>query len=214
MQMRSISEAAKRVEPGDTVFIHAGVYRESVTVDKSGTPERPIRFVAAPGEHVTITGADELAQWQREPNNANIFSTSWPHRFIRWNRSGTHPDDDYHQMIGRCEQVFILGYPLLQVLDRNCLTRGTFYVDLEAEQLLVCPRDDTDLSRKPPRVEASARQLLWHSKGSHIHLRGLRFRYGANMAQHGNPLRIRCAAHGRPSPAATPPLSACHAQYG
>ena len=85
MQVRSISEAVKRVEPGDTVFIHAGVYRESVTVDKSGTPERPIRFVAAAGEHVTITGADELAQWQREPCNTNIFSTSWPHRFIGWN---------------------------------------------------------------------------------------------------------------------------------
>ena len=33
--------------------------------------------------------------------------------------------------------------------------------------------------------EASARQLLWHVKGDHVHLRGIRFRYAANMAQHG-----------------------------
>jgi hypothetical protein len=57
-QVRTISEAASKVEPGDTVVIHSGVYRETVTIEKSGTQERPIRFEAAPGENVVITGIE------------------------------------------------------------------------------------------------------------------------------------------------------------
>ncbi len=186
-QVRTISEAATKAGPGDTVVIHGGVYRESVTVENSGTEDRPIRFLAAAGENVVITGADAIREWAKEPGGGNVFSAPWPHRFIGWNQSGTHPDDDEHKMIGRCEQVFILGYPLLQVLDRDGLRRGTFYVDTGARRIDVCPRDGADLAKgeESPLVEASARQVLWHVKGKHVHLRGLRFRYAANMAQHG-----------------------------
>ncbi|MDG3002744.1 right-handed parallel beta-helix repeat-containing protein [Paludisphaera mucosa] len=185
VQLRTISEAAAKVEPGDRVVIHGGVYRESVTVEASGTVERPIRFEAAPGEAVVVSGADVIREWTREPGGRDVFSAPWPHRFIAWDPSGTHPGDDYHRMIGRCEQVFIGGYPHLQTLGREGLGRGTFYVDPEAKRLYVCPRDDTDLTKSPPLVEASSRQELWRSKGAYTHLRGVRFRYAANMAQHG-----------------------------
>ncbi len=184
-QVRTISEAATRAEPGDTVVIHDGIYRETVTVEKSGTAEKPIRFLAAPGENVIITGADEIREWSKEPGDERVFSAPWSHHFVGWSKTGTHPGDDYHKMIGRCEQVFILGYPLLQVLDRALLSRGTFYVDLEAKRIYVCPRDGVDLSKKPPLVESSARPLLWRSKGAYVHLRGIHFRFAANMAQHG-----------------------------
>ncbi len=184
-QIRTISEAATKAGPGDTVLIHDGIYRETVTVEQSGTPERPIRFEAAPGERVVITGADEIREWRKEPGVEKIFSAPWPHRFIGWNKTGTHPADDYHTMIGRCEQVFILGHPLLQVLDRAALSRGTFHVDLDAKRIYVCPRNGIDLSKKPPLVESSARPLLWRSKGAYVYLRGIRFRFAANMAQHG-----------------------------
>ena len=36
-QVRTISEAATKAGPGDTVVIHDGIYRETVTVEKSGT---------------------------------------------------------------------------------------------------------------------------------------------------------------------------------
>ena len=185
-QVRTISEAAAKAGPGDTIMVHGGVYRESVVVEKSGSTESPIRFLAAPGEKVVITGADAIREWKREPGGRNVFSAAWTHRFIGWNRSGTHPDDDEHKMIGRCEQVFILGYPLLQVLDRDRLGRGTFHVDLAAGRIHVCPRDGADLTKEEaPLVEASARQELWHVKGKHVQLRGFHFRYAANMAQQG-----------------------------
>lgn len=181
---KTIARAARAVAAGDTVRIHDGIYRESVTVDQSGTPDKPITFEAAPGEHVILTGADRPAQWRPEAGPEKIYSTPWPHRFITWSKQMTHPDDEYHRVVGRSEQVFVYGYPCLQVLGREQLARGTFFVDLNAGRLYVCPAEGRDLTREG-EVEAAARAEIWQSKGAFIRVRGLRFRYAANMAQHG-----------------------------
>src|SRR5512139_768928 len=55
---KSIAKAAEKARAGDVVMIHGGVYRERVLVKGSGTAQAPIRFKAAPGEHVVVTGAD------------------------------------------------------------------------------------------------------------------------------------------------------------
>jgi len=184
-QTRTISEAARQLAAGDGVIIHGGIYREAVVVEASGTAANPIVFEAAPAEHVVVTGADLLTDWQREDPAQQIFSTPWPHRFIGWNRTNAHPGDDYHQLIGRCEQVFAEHYPLRQVLTRDKLSRGTFFTDLEGKRLYVWTANNADLSKRGARIEASVRQTIWQNKGAHIRLRGLRFRYAANMAQHG-----------------------------
>ncbi|MCY3020807.1 MAG: right-handed parallel beta-helix repeat-containing protein [Planctomycetota bacterium] len=179
---KTIGRAAKAVEAGDTVRIGSGVYRERVVVENSGTAEKPITFEAAVGAAVVVTGADRVTQWTKENGGEAVFSAPWPHRFLGWTKQGTHPDDSYHLLIGRAEQVFVLGYPCHQVLKREQVGRGTFYVDLDAKRLYVCPSDGRDLS-KGVLVEASARGELWQSKGAHIRVRGLRFRYAANAAQ-------------------------------
>jgi hypothetical protein len=90
-QVRSIVEAVSLVEPGDTVIIHNGIYREKVVIEKSGLPGKPIKFRAAVGANVVVTGADRITDWRKENSDANIFSTHWPHRFV------THPNDDFHR---------------------------------------------------------------------------------------------------------------------
>jgi len=184
-QFRRISEAAAQAGPGDTVWIHSGVYRESVEVDRSGTPGHPIVFAAVPGARVVLTGADEVAAWEKEPGAGDVYRTPWPHRFVGWNPQGTHPNDDHHLLIGRCEQVFVQGHPLQQVLAREQVGRGTFFVDLDAQRLLLGPRDGADLVGHPVRVEASVRGRVWQVRGDHVVRRGLRFRSAANHAQHG-----------------------------
>jgi hypothetical protein len=181
---KTIGRAAKAVEPGDTVRIYDGIYRENVLVEKSGTVEKPIFFEAALGANVVVTGADALTNWKKEDGAETLFSTPWPHRFITWSKTMTHPDDPHHLMIGRSEQVFVLGYQYLQVLKREQLARGTFFVDLDAKQLYVCPNDGSDL-RKDVLVEASARPEIWNCKGAFVRVRGLRFRFCANAAQNG-----------------------------
>lgn len=184
-QVRTISQAAKGVAAGDRVVIHGGTYREAVVVEASGTAERPIVFEAAPGERVVVTGADVVSDWRREDEKQQIFSTPWPHRFIGWNAANAHPDDDYHLLIGRCEQVFAEHDALRQVLGKDKLSRGTFFADLEGKRLYVWTADNADLSKGGARIEASVRQVLWRNKGAHVRVRGLQFRYAANMAQHG-----------------------------
>jgi hypothetical protein len=186
---RTIGAAAKVVKAGDTVVIGGGVYRESVAVSADGSAEAPITFRPADGERVVVTGADLITRWEKAPlangDLANVFRTPWPHRFIANSKTFTHPDDDFHLLVGRAEQVFVGGYPMRQVLDRQTLSRGTFFVDLDAKQLYVWSRDNRDLSKDDSPAEASVRPVIWTVSGAHVRLKGLHFRYAANAAQQG-----------------------------
>ncbi|MBI2302101.1 MAG: right-handed parallel beta-helix repeat-containing protein [Armatimonadetes bacterium] len=182
---KTISAAAKVVQAGDTVLIGTGVYREAVVIEASGSEGQPITFAADPGAEVTVTGADVLTDWRREDGPANVYSTPWPHVFLGWTQRRAHPDDDYHAAIGRVEQVFIGRYPLLGVLARDQMARGTFFVDEPGKRLYVWDRSNADLSKSDALVEASTRMGIWRCTGKWVVTRGIRFRYAASMAQHG-----------------------------
>ncbi len=73
---RTIQRAADVARPGDTVRIGGGTYRESVKIKGRGDKERPIRFQAAPGRLVEISGADPIeGPWTR--HESGIFNTRW-----------------------------------------------------------------------------------------------------------------------------------------
>jgi len=184
-QSRTIAESAVRLGPGDTVLVHDGIYREQVTIDKSGLADQLITFRAAEGEHVVITGADRITDWSPVQGEDQVYNTPWPHKFVTWNKSQTHPDDDYHRLIGRCEQVFIDGYPLHQVLERGNLSRGTFFADTDAQLLYLQPAGNQEITGNKAMVEASTRDRILTAKGSYVTVKGICFRYAANHAQQG-----------------------------
>jgi len=74
---RTIQRAANAVAPGDTVNIHAGVYREWVKPVTAGREDAPITFQAAKGEKVVVTGADEVRGWKRRPDG--LWSAKVPY---------------------------------------------------------------------------------------------------------------------------------------
>jgi hypothetical protein len=79
---RTIQRCANQAQPGDTCRVHAGVYRETVTPPRSGTAAAHIRFEAAPGECVTVSGADAFSgNWQ--PHSGSIWVTSTVARFVQ-----------------------------------------------------------------------------------------------------------------------------------
>ncbi len=186
---KTIGRAAGLVKAGDTVRMRTGVYREAVTIAASGTAAAPITFEPDMAAVVVVTGADVVGGLEKAsgPAGANLYSTPWEHRFVAWSKTSTHPDDDWHLMIGRAEQVFVSGHPMHQVLDRSQLSRGSFYVDLDAKRLYVWDRANQPLAGGwgPPLVEASARETLWEAEGAYVVTRGIRFRYAANHAQQG-----------------------------
>jgi hypothetical protein len=180
---KTISQAAEKAAPGDDVIIYAGVYRETVLVKTSGMTQAPIVFEAAPGAHVVLTGADRQVGWQKTKGDEPVYRVRWTHRFIGWAKNMTHPDDDYHRLIGRCEQVAIDGYLLRQVLAADHLEPGTFFVNISNQTLEVWDSGNRDLNKV--LAEASVRQEVFRVEGDYVKLRGLRFRFAANMAQHG-----------------------------
>ncbi len=62
---KSIQKAAGVMLPGDLCTVSRGVYRETIRPAASGKPGSPIRFQVAPGETVTISGADVAVRWER-----------------------------------------------------------------------------------------------------------------------------------------------------
>jgi len=62
--LRTINRAAALAQPGDTVVVHAGEYREWVTPPRGGLSDtRRITYQAAPGEHVVIKGSERVTGW-------------------------------------------------------------------------------------------------------------------------------------------------------
>ncbi|MCC7086376.1 MAG: carbohydrate-binding protein [Pirellulales bacterium] len=63
---KTISAAAQQAQPGDTITVHAGVYRERVDPPRGGTsPSQRITYRAADGEQVVITGSDSFKTWEK-----------------------------------------------------------------------------------------------------------------------------------------------------
>jgi hypothetical protein len=63
---RTINRAAALAQPGDTVIIHGGEYREWVQPQRGGLSDRRrITYTAAPGEHVVIKGSEPVTDWDR-----------------------------------------------------------------------------------------------------------------------------------------------------
>jgi alpha-L-arabinofuranosidase len=79
--LRTISAAAARAYPGDTVTVHAGIYRERVAPPRGGRSNtNRIVYQAAPGERVVITGAEVIKGWARVKDD--VWKVSLPNGFF------------------------------------------------------------------------------------------------------------------------------------
>lgn len=62
---KTIQKAADTVQPGDSVFVRGGFYREAVVFNTSGTANGQIVFTAYPGETPILDGSEPLTGWAR-----------------------------------------------------------------------------------------------------------------------------------------------------
>jgi hypothetical protein len=78
---RTISSAAHVAQPGDTITVHAGVYRERVTPPRGGvSPIQRIVYRASPGEQVVIKGSEVVRGWQRL--HGGVWKVTLPNTFF------------------------------------------------------------------------------------------------------------------------------------
>ena len=74
----TIQTGANKLQPGDTLILRGGVYRETVTLPTSGTAERPIVLRPCLGETVTITGCDPVSGWTIHDAGKKIWRAPMP----------------------------------------------------------------------------------------------------------------------------------------
>ncbi|MFN9624509.1 MAG: hypothetical protein ACK587_17015 [Cyanobacteriota bacterium] len=89
LAVRSLQRAADLAEPGTTILLWPGVWRESVHLRRGGRPGRPLVLRAAlPGKAV-ISGAAEpgvMAAWRWQPLGGTLWTTpvAWRVDGLRW----------------------------------------------------------------------------------------------------------------------------------
>ena len=66
---RSINEAAAIADPGDTVRVAPGVYREKVDPVNSGTEAKRITYVSTEPLGAVITGSEQVSSWVKCAGN-------------------------------------------------------------------------------------------------------------------------------------------------
>ncbi len=77
----TISKAAQVAQPGDTVIVHAGTYREWIRPLRGGTGQgERITYCPAAGEKVVIKGSERITSWARE--GPGVWKVELPNTFF------------------------------------------------------------------------------------------------------------------------------------
>ncbi len=77
----TINQAASVAQPGDTIIVHSGTYREWVKPVRGGTDDtKRITYRAAAGEDVLITGSERITSWK--PQADGVWRVELPNSFF------------------------------------------------------------------------------------------------------------------------------------
>lgn len=122
--LATITAGCNRARPGDTVLVHAGVYREWVDPPRGGWDDHHrVTIAAAPGEHVVISGAEPLDAWQSIGDG--LWTRDVPDTWFRGTttlRTELFGDWFWHkhqpQHLG---ELFIDGVPMIEVADKTAV---------------------------------------------------------------------------------------------
>ena len=131
--LRTIAAAAAKAQPGDTVTVHAGVYRERVSPPRGGTSAaQPIVYQAAPGEQVTITGAEVQKGWTHD--KGDVWSVSIPNSFFgAFNPYSDVIHGDWFDGKGRQHHtgaVYVRGHWLIEAAELESVYKPQGHVAL------------------------------------------------------------------------------------
>lgn len=128
---KTIQKGADTMQPGDTLRIKRGTYRETVTIHTSGAPGAYITYEVDPADagSVVIKGSDKYQNWQA--HEGAIYSLPWPYEYWGYGTDIGPGYGDELPFISRQEQVFQDGVLLTHVQYYSELKEGSYYLDYE-----------------------------------------------------------------------------------
>ncbi len=126
---KTIQRASDKAQAGDTCLIAAGIYRETVTPNRSGTPHAPIVFRASGSGTVTITGTEPVNGWTRHAGSIYKAKMAWS--------------------LGKNNQVFFDGRPLQEArwpddTDGDPMTPDGMQIEGGGVDHILCSRFPAD----------------------------------------------------------------------
>jgi hypothetical protein len=92
---RTISAATILAQPGDTILVQPGVYREHIAPVRGGTKDAPVTWQAAPGHRVFVRGSEVWRPaWKSvsNPHSVEIHEAPLDTSLFKPNEDNTNPD--------------------------------------------------------------------------------------------------------------------------
>ncbi len=141
---RTISRAVSSVQPGDTVLIRKGIYRESVKIKTDGRADARIIIKNYPGEKPVIDGSEPITGWRRCTSARDCDGNDhWANIYYAYAPAGADPfTANLHQ---DDEMLAIAQGPN---------PSDPFYMDDLSDYLEVSPADITNSTIVDPRLQA------------------------------------------------------------
>lgn len=167
----TLQEATRAARSGDTIVVHAGIYREvlGTNTPQGGYLNKSITVQAASGTKPVISGADIYANWQAGQNG--LWFTSFVSPFPQTGPGIEDQIDPRHPFAGNLEQVFVDNLPLTQVGTTTQVSGNSkrFFYDAAEQRIYI---GSNPLGRK---VEISVRNRATLLTAPGITVKGLHF---------------------------------------
>lgn len=204
---KTISKGAEMAQPGDTIFVKEGIYRERVAPPRGGESGNPIVYLAEPGHKVYIKGSEVWnPDWKEQGNgifyakpadslftddvyfdNANPFKvlvSSTP-----WGRNG-FPEfpEKFAAVKYTLGQVFVDGKMWKQVpLKEEMQTeQNTWWYDWQNGNIYLNPRNKGNFTNRYIEITTRRRVFAPHKRGlGYIHLIGFIIEHCGNQFPSG-----------------------------
>ena len=125
----TIKRGVEALQPGDTLVVGPGVYREEVFIEKSGTPEQPITLRAEFPGRTELVGSVRLADWTPVNGRPRVFRA--PLDRVTYLVYEKDTDTEYTEVAS-----------LFAAED----TAASFFYDAAAKALYVHPSDDRGMT--------------------------------------------------------------------
>ena len=171
----TIAAALKKLQPGDRVTIHAGVYREFLEFKAKATDwTEPTVVAAAPGEEVVIKGSDVVTGWQKHEGQI------WKKPAWQVNSQLVFANGgNLQQIAGEMVKYLTEGNRWLGRVGESIkdMKAGSFYYDLKDKVLYVWLKDGADPNAQT--IEVGVRPFLLRTESDYLIIKGLKMTHSS-----------------------------------